>query len=354
MRTLILTGAILGICRYGDVPASNSAAAAEPSEKQVTLSELDFAHPDLHRKWLGIDKAAREIAGDDWNVTPWHVRPPLQSAGRRDISYFASWCSRNDKPCSNCGWDDRPVHEITLIANPYPQGANNVARLFVSAKRFPVKGWGTQILFYSYRPYMKDSPGAEHFDITFYHDEFKQSEFGPVFSIPGRSSSLKKKFVAPKGGQGNVLGAKPEDAGKAEYQFWVTDSRNERDGDYERFLRSPEALRDEALAAIDALEKVARADVKSGEAVYKVVDFTREMTVIRKTRGGPVESPPVPAEFKKPIPKRYTLSDEQKDEVLRDWHAQFDRRRQLIKKHYRELHAAAEATFPVLKATSKP
>lgn len=99
-----------------------------------------------------------------------------------------------------------------------------------------------------------------------------------------------------------------------------------------KLFRSPEGLEVELLAGYDQLEQLAREQIQSGAAVVSVTD-DQAATL-------PGVRPVVPRE-------KYPMTGEQKRQTIADAVREIERRRGLVRQHYKGLHASFLNAFPV-------
>lgn len=321
-----------------DAPPGQSVPKLEP-KSSVEFGELTFADEVQRRLLKRMDAEVREIADDSW---------VHESYWTRSDSYVvrARWTTPGYELSSPGG------HSIVLSAYRHPDDLPNQI-LGVAAEgnwRPDASGWGAYVT-YSKRSRVLDFSGVpDSFRVVFrWCPDGKFSWNTPTFEIyrDVAQYSARRQF---------------EDT---EYSFSVyvdpPTYRKVRVSDEVvlRWLRSPESLRDEALAKLDQLAAKAKVEIPSGAAVRGAhyVDARdghgRQSLIARRQNASPVllaSQAAAATVAAVPPPDSYRpLSVEEKAIVLRESLAEIARRKELVRNNYEQLHAALERAFPLRK-----
>jgi hypothetical protein len=300
------------------VPPNNShGLPAEIDPKNVA-----FAGDGAGERFRKLDAAARKIAGAGWAKRT-GGRYPYASwndgSGGYSQTYAGTWeMASREKP----GIPAKPNHtvslHVTLLADRSAGGFS------LHAELTPKAGFGA---FVSFTTHEGKNGLFEDFTLTVLHDEFLPKR-APHF-LPG----------LPLGPGGCWFSASRSDDRYA-YFFNVSSRPAGDDGlnrkplgkEIARYWASAESFRDAALGELDKLEANARDGIASGAAVRIT------------TKGGPTGADvPMPV-----LPGSVTVPEAMKAAVLKDAIAEVERRRKLVKEHYKDMYAAATTAFPGL------
>ncbi len=288
---------------------------SDANEGPIDIDKLTYHDPSIRAVVAEMDAIAEEIAGDDWLHDPWHKR-----RHRKDYhDYTATWGTTRSRGgyISNI-WPDRPLHIIKLIAAPLLKDTGIIWDATVIASWYPEgeNVWGTHVVYSTSLFARPRDVQRDNFLILFRRSQDFE------LSLPGRGYFGKRKF------------------GEIEYQFGVGDSPSS-DRDVRPYLESAESMRDQALGVIEYLEDRLRKEIPSGKAITSLIDPSLPPQ-------NPVDpEPPSKRSLKPPFPKRYELTEAQREEILEQALADLKDRKRLWQEHYRELYAAAEKAFPI-------
>jgi hypothetical protein len=278
---------------------------------EVVPAELSFEESEIQAMLLRADAAAREIARPDWKVKAGKAYPYVSwNSGSNGYSrkYLAKWESGAD-----------PRHNLSLATQLYGAGAKGfeltatwaqpaIWKASVSASRFSK----TTPLWFSLRLYHpewtpEDKSGNPNSGLVV-------SPGGPQFQANRRTGSYEARFSVSSRGR--------EENGEI-YQPQLEDIAP--------YWQSPESFRTAAIDELDRLAARASELIASGEAGQLW------------TRGGPTgANPPLPAGPGSEISETVRIAA--RDEAV----AQISQQKQLVEKHYKEMHHAATAAFPSL------
>jgi hypothetical protein len=278
---------------------------------EVVPAELSFEDSEIQAILLRADAAARKIAGPDWQVKAGKAYPYVAwNSGSNGYSrkYLAKWESGAD-----------PRHDISLATQLYGTGAKGFE---LNATWSPPAGWKASV---AASQFSKTTP--LWFSLRFFHPEWVPedksgspnlglavSPGSPQFQAHRRDGSFGARFFVSSRG--------PAEGG-AVYQPQLEDIAP--------YWKSPESFRAAAIAELDRLADRAGDLIASGEAGE------------RWTRGGPTgANPPVYAGPGSKISESVRIAA--RDEAL----AQIAEHKQLVEKHYKEMHHSATSAFPSL------
>jgi hypothetical protein len=278
---------------------------------EVVPAELSFEDSEIQAMLLRADAAARKMARPDWKVVAGKAYPYSSwNAGSSGYSrnYLAKWES---------GGDTR--HNISLATQLYGTGAKGFD---LAATWAPPAGWNASLGVSRH-----SGPTPLRFSLAFFHpdwtppDKFGNphpglvvSPGGSYFSTHRRDGSFDARFSVSSRGPGE---------NGAVYQPQLEDIAP--------YWKSPESFRAAAIAELDRLADRAGDLIVSGEAGE------------RWTRGGPTgANPPMPAGPGSEISEAVRTAARDEAQVTIAQH------KQLVEKHYKEMHQAATAAFPPL------
>jgi hypothetical protein len=263
----------------------------------ASLDELRFDDPETGRRFRALDACIQEIADNGWRTTGYRLIGNF---------YTSRWCrgdgARDDCQIASSTRNNRDQHVIELETFFYPSDYPQVFGLNLAALWVPERdGWGASF-------YFSEGGGSFHGEgvgINFSLYETGHHEPSARVSVIGRLTygPLETGIRLPPKG----LSAREELA---------------------LYLASPEALRDEGLAQIQAL--AARVD----EALR-----THQVTACDRGpyQGDGIEPPCTP---------RPLTPDEEATELARA-EAYFDEQQRLLRENYREMYAALMRAFPL-------
>jgi hypothetical protein len=248
------------------------------------------------------------------------------------MDYHALWCLRSGTPDHLCTWQaERPTHCISLRASHHPDNPRKVRGVDLNATWRPEgDGWGVRLSYHAHKGNADNEKVREQFGLTFF-DQKKSPDSDAVLGVPGGGHRVVKRF--------------------GDFEYVIASPTNSGDPPRgpQKFLSSAESFRDAALAVIDEAEPLIRKQVASGEAVRSVTDHSIMKTrTVGGTHGGdPPREEPYHPTFEAPLPEGYQLTDAQKQEIQKEITAELDRRRRLLRDHYKELYAAVQKAFPL-------
>ncbi|MGL6097854.1 MAG: hypothetical protein ACRC7O_18890 [Fimbriiglobus sp.] len=185
-------------------------------------------------------------------------------------------------------------------------------------------GWGAYQSYYYFPKW-----GHFNFDIVLYHPEL-----APVKSPTNGFHATHVRFSSkPRTYRGrtysvNLLSPAANRSNKPEPLAVV-------DAGVRRYLASPESYRDATLAEIGrvgTVEDLTRA-ILSGTVVSETIHYPNE--------GG------IPPYSREESPPRHPLTDAEAAEMAAECEKYLDGQRALVREHFREMHAAAKAAFPL-------
>lgn len=305
-------------------PVRNEAAPPPIERPPLDPKGLEFSDGTVGWKYRRFEAEAGMIAQPGWLVEPLRNRSHKGGAAQ----YVAEWARTPDRrgkiPLSFL--DGTPNHFLRLTGLARSSGDPRIAGCELVACRIPEKGWGAAV---SYQTYDGAAPLGEHFRIFLFHGDHNLTQWGgqgkwALDLVDGHFSAYRKQSHFQY-----YLQVSRYDRP----QTWYGDTRTPRDEEVAAYLSSADGFRAAALKEFDDLEKRIRADIPSGAAVMRVLDFQA------------VRSDFPPKEVLPPLPKE--LSKETRAEVLREALREIERRRRLVNEHYRAMFEAARSAFPL-------
>jgi hypothetical protein len=263
----------------------------------VGLDDLRFDDPEIERRFRALDVCIREITADGWRTTGYKLIGNF---------YSSRWCqgdgARDDCQIASSTQYNRDQHVIELETFFYPSSYPQVFGLKLAALWVPEQdGWGAHFHF---------SEGGRNFYGEGVGISFSQYEAGsrePVATV-------------------SVIG--PLTYGLFETGVTLPPEALSAREELALYLVSPEALRDEGLAQIQAL--AARVD----ETIR-----THQVTACDR---GPYEGNGI----QPPCTPRPLTPEEESAELARAT-AYFDEQQRLLRENYREMYAALMQAFPL-------
>jgi hypothetical protein len=295
-----------------------------------------YAHAELKEQLLALTAATHRFRASDWHYDPWQVRS--RNPGGSPSECRAFWASKADaKPYQD--WTVRPLISVLATARPAfappHEGSNQIGRLGYTAQWFPdADGWGAALHYENHRPNRKGHADTKTFTLTFYHPKHGDGATGVVLTVPDGGYRTRKTFSAAD---------KRPPFGGLEYDIasYLYASRLYRG--VSPPTKSAESMRDAGLAALEQLEAVVREEVASGQAVREVYDYDNANPRNKEA-----------ATYRPPIPAKFQLSADQKQEVLQEALKEIERRRTLLREHHTEMYDAAKNLFPLIEGLKEP
>ncbi len=289
----------------------------------LDLRKITFGPAGVGEKFQKLDAVARKVAGPNWAVRTGDVYPCASHNFGSDgysQSYTGTWeMATRQKP----GIPAKPNHSISL--NVTLRAESKSADGFnLRAELTPKTGFG---VFVSFTTNEGKNGLFEVFTLTVLHDEL----------LPPRGPHLLAGL--PLGPGGCWLAASRTDDRFA-YLFQVTSRPAGDDGsgrkplgkEIARYWASADSFKEAALEELDRLE----ANTKDGVASGKAVKIT--------TKGGPTGADvPMPVDA-----KSVGVPEAMKAAVLKEMLAEIEGRKELVREHFKDMHAAAVAAFPDL------
>jgi hypothetical protein len=263
----------------------------------VSLDELRFDDAEIERRFRALDRYIREITADGWRTTGYKLIGNF---------YSSRWCrgdgARDDCQIASSTQHNRDQHVIELETFFYPSSYPQVFGLKLAALWVPEQdGWGAHFHF---------SEGGRSFygegvGIGFSHYEAGSRE--PVVSVSVIGPLIYQLFETS-------VALPPEDLSARE--------------ELALYLVSPEALRDEGLAQI--------------QAMATRVDETIRTHQVTACDRGPYEGNGI----QPPCTPRPLTPEEEAAELARAT-TYFDEQQCLLRENYREMYAALMQAFPL-------
>jgi hypothetical protein len=298
---------------------SASSESVHEDGPPVELKTLTFANPLLEAKATAFDAAARRLAENEWH----HSEYRMVNWNANQPAYHAFWCLRkNERDECVFKWDGKGLARgLSLSCRVTRDHPRLVQSVHIAGHWMPDSGTGAAI---GYGCGKHDS----RFEVDFYPDVRKGLDWErPPLTYPFMAYWRRKHYR-------NL---------SYYVQVDVVDFRADRknqnwtDRQIVQHLDSAESLRDAMLGEANTLEERMRRLIPSQEAVLHYYDDT----------GANAANPP-----KKQLgpPKgEYALTPAQTTEILDEALAELDERRELIRAHYKAMHAAMEAAFPLVE-----
>jgi hypothetical protein len=263
----------------------------------VDLDELRFDDPEIERCFQALNACIREIAIDGWRTTGYKLIGNF---------YSSRWCrgagARDDCQIASATRHNRDQHVIELETFFYPSSYPQVFGLNLAALWVPEQdGWGAHFYF---------SEGGRNFYGEGVGISFSQYETGsrePVASVSVIGPLTYQLFETG-------VALPPEDLSTRE--------------ELALYLVSPEALRDEGLAQIQALATR--------------VDETLRTHQVTACDRGPYEGNGI----EPPCTPRPLTPEEEAAELARAA-TYFDEQQRLLRENYQEMYAALMQAFPL-------
>jgi hypothetical protein len=294
-RGLCVAGILLSAlaCRALTGPAAPTATPLP----LVGLDELRFDDPATERRFKALDACIRERTADGWRTTGYQLIGNF---------YSSRWCegagARDDCQIASSTEHNRDQHVIELETFFYPSSYPQVFGLKLAALWVPEQdGWG------AYFHFSEDGRNfyGEGAGIGFARYETGSRE--PVASV---------SVIGPLAyGLFETTVALPPEAFSAREELAL-------------YLVSPEALRDEGLAQMQALA------VRVDEALR-----THQVTACDY---GPYEGQGIP-----PVCTPRALTPEEEAAELARAAVHFAEQQRLLRENYREMYAALMRAFPL-------
>ena len=286
-------------------PRREAAKSPKNAERQtVDAATLRFTSPELKTLFESVDAAARRVSQDNW----WHQ--PFRNTQSNGFWYQAVWATR--KP----SWDKRgfmngPVHYLQVNASPgtTAQDPKLIRTVVISAVHMPTQGWGARCDFTR-----RGGPKNDVIELTLYRCNSGK---------PNREM----QFTNSRCGGDKVFG-------QYRYKFGASLRPTRGEKVVRSYLASPENFRDTALANLDRLEEAVHESFEK-ETLIRLAPYPANWS---PRDGAP---PPLPTDLE-------PLTDQQKTAMLRQALRQIAGRRATIRKHFRQMHAAAAKTFPLI------
>jgi hypothetical protein len=320
--------------------------------RPVSIDELVFPRHPLDGEELRTwERLARQVVTPEWQHTPWHVNERLHSTDYRTI-----W-QRQDGDGKNA----RTLQKIELRANPWSREPRKINSVSLSAIWRPdAEGWGANVGCSTSAPSRSGTPDRPGKRWGIYFHRHTQGDLDPRFGsytlgfLPGLAHFYDVKRF---GGTTYNLRVVVEPA----------DSRDITNAELKAWIESPEAMRDVGLKWLDELIVEIERQVRSGEAVQSA--YRPNSDTDQAGRGGPAArlfiSPrakhslaalawpqlvvTIPPEPEKPDSERSDrkLTDEEQQLVIREAKEDIEKRRNILREKYREMHAALLKAFPL-------
>lgn len=297
--------------RQGKPPALHPSLKL-PREKRpiVAFDRLVFADLELKRQATLFHDLAEKLAQKDW-----HVQRYKDSRHSSEPRYTGLWGTSEVR--SGYPAKVRPCQGMSIsLAGTHADGVDRLSTLNAAGTFVPLEGWGATV------SYSVSSAGIAGPSLRAAVGYANEREF---FSFDGswrqRQLPLTQHYVS----------AEAEETDQFHYRFYA----QTEDPEFESSLRilsgTPEELRDGVLADLAELRKVAQEQVESG-ATTSVYD----MTDVRS------DNPPqeLPSSTRPPNVKT-------KQAFLDEVDKQLDTREQLVRDHFREIHAAVQRALPM-------
>ncbi len=338
LLSCVVLCSVLPVCSCSTNERGAKTADSAEATSAVDLQDLPYSHPQIKKELLQLTKAAGRFRDSDWHYVPWHVLYQPNDGSLPPCG--ALWGSRPDlKPHQD--WTGRPFIAVEASAfsgtSPPHEGADLIGGFKFSGVWFPNPlDWGAALYYENRRPNRPAHADKKRLALYFHHPEHSRHDRGLVLVIPDGGYRKTKRF----GGDA----AKASFAG-LEYHISVFVYRSDANW---ALLESAQSMRDAGLAALDELEAAVRREIASGEAVESVEDFSAE--AVRAARHLKKSS----QSHSRPIPARFQLSGDQKEELLQEALQELEQRRKLLRDHYREMYGTAKNLFPLVDGLQEP
>ena len=277
----------------------------------VAVNDLRFASASLHDYFHRFYTAAEKNGG--------HLHRPL-AKNRFTGAVEAQWCTSvgaNDL----CDCEDRRllVNRHVLLDLAIDKGNGVVKKLSGHAKCYPGGGgWGAAIHF-------AVLPHERKFGVIF----TQKHEYGPRVALQQSGYRTSKLFDPFE----YVIKVFPEPAIRLnEVELLAA-------------IATPETLRDSMLKSLDQMHELVLVELASKKAIDVIYDHSvrpglHEYSVTNYTDGF--------GEVRVRLPQQSHL-----EAIKQQIDADFDQRRNLVRKHYQELHTAVWKTFPLKECLGK-
>lgn len=322
--------ALIGLSFFVAAGCSSSRSESQSGKVKGGLSKWRYAHPAVRRNLKRFDAAARKMTNDKWHHHEWHDNGYV---------YSTSWCRPPMSP-GNCfaGVPQKPFHRIALSTKSLQKKREPVRGFSLWVTWIPPEdGWDLQLNYWRTRAKDPSEIGDENLKLAF-------SKVNPEKKAPGRPPAIHVTIPARWGMKKRY--------GDREYH--LSASRPRRKRVLQVYMKSPQAFRDAVLKDLDDLETRVRATIRSGHAVWEMLDYSRMQIVQQKSaRGGKPRGEKRPTRFRRPIPGKYKLSPAQQRELLQDALATIDRRRGIVRTSYKELFATVQHAFPLAEVAQE-
>jgi len=298
-----------------------SIAGAQDKPAKIAAKDLPFNDGVVQTAFQKMDAAAAALAKPGWTVLPYRNLTFRGGPAR----YVAEWRQSGDGKGDLDLREPIPNRFVQLTGSALAMAGERIDGLHLCASNIPKKGWGARI---EYQTYNGKAAVGEGFNMFFFHDDFNQTRPGGrgKWAIElGNSYFGATKRLRPFTYSFQV-------STHGDPKTWMGDTRTPRNRQAERFLASPKAFLDAALAELDALEAHALKQIPSEAAILRITEDRRDGLPPMEVKLGPDNQ----------------MSKKELTAILAEAIADIDQRRKLVRAHHQDMFLAAQAAFPLL------
>ncbi|MCC7419883.1 MAG: hypothetical protein IT428_06370 [Planctomycetaceae bacterium] len=308
--------------------------------RTVSLGELKFDDPILKDKFHRYYRTASANSREGWIVRPLSTFPSKEARG----VYYASWAPFDeDGHLPHNYYGPREVLAIGLSAiydadSSDPADRTRIVGLSLVSRWKPAgAGWIASLHYRTLN--CRPTPRSKQ------PDEFFEARFTPNPELY-RATPEVALITLRRVGTGWYARSFPfptsatKDEQSTNYEVNVStatldevqrERRDPPDADLRRILSSSEAMRDFGVREFEGLLEQLDVEIPSGKAVksarlHRMLRFNEDPSALKSNR---------------------PLSDDERQEMLRQSRAEIERRIRILKDHHREMYQSLDRSFPI-------